>query len=82
MAGHGEQGLGRDLQAHAAAAAASFGGQGKSGQGGASFWGSSNGLQEQRSAGQRPPLCPAGHLPHLGGDQPSRRLSPISNAAG
>ena len=25
------------------------------------------------------PLCPAGHLPHMGGDQTSRRLSPISN---
>ncbi|EBV3599911.1 lytic murein transglycosylase [Salmonella enterica subsp. enterica serovar Virchow] len=23
------------------------------------------------------PLCPAGHLPLKGGDQPSRRLSPI-----
>ncbi|SFO70881.1 hypothetical protein SAMN03159463_02769 [Mesorhizobium sp. NFR06] len=28
------------------------------------------------------PLCPAGHLPHEGGDQMSRRLSPISNVAG
>jgi hypothetical protein len=27
------------------------------------------------------PLCPAGHLPHMGGDQLSRRLSPIANAA-
>ena len=27
------------------------------------------------------PLCPAGHLPHLGGDQMSRRLSLISNLA-
>ncbi|RWM43072.1 MAG: hypothetical protein EOR76_31080, partial [Mesorhizobium sp.] len=25
------------------------------------------------------PLCPAGHLPHLGGDRPSLRLSPMSN---
>ncbi|RWQ44003.1 MAG: lytic murein transglycosylase, partial [Mesorhizobium sp.] len=23
------------------------------------------------------PLCPAGHLPHLGGDRTARRLSPI-----
>ncbi|TPI52974.1 hypothetical protein FJ942_09225 [Mesorhizobium sp. B2-4-2] len=28
------------------------------------------------------PLCPAGHLPHKGGDWPSSRLSPISNVAG
>ncbi|TPI14860.1 hypothetical protein FJW06_09630 [Mesorhizobium sp. B4-1-3] len=28
------------------------------------------------------PLWPAGHLPHLGGDQTSRRLSPVSSAAG
>ncbi|TGS12422.1 lytic murein transglycosylase [Mesorhizobium sp. M2E.F.Ca.ET.209.01.1.1] len=28
-----------------------------------------------------PPLCPAGHLPLKGGDQMSRRVSPISNAA-
>jgi hypothetical protein len=28
------------------------------------------------------PLWPAGHLPHLGGDQTSRRLSPIFHAAG
>jgi hypothetical protein len=28
------------------------------------------------------PLCPAGHLPHLGGDQLSHRLSPIADAAG
>ncbi|RUW96331.1 hypothetical protein EOA27_38880, partial [Mesorhizobium sp. M2A.F.Ca.ET.037.01.1.1] len=27
------------------------------------------------------PLCPAGHLPHLGGDQPSRPLSPVFNVA-
>jgi hypothetical protein len=27
------------------------------------------------------PLCPAGHLPHEGGDQLSRRLSPIANVA-
>ncbi|PDQ22185.1 hypothetical protein CN311_04545 [Mesorhizobium sanjuanii] len=26
----------------------------------------------------RAPLCPAGHLPHEGGDWTSRRLSPIS----
>ncbi|ECI7686021.1 lytic murein transglycosylase, partial [Salmonella enterica subsp. enterica] len=25
------------------------------------------------------PLCPAGHLPLKGGDQPSQRLSPITN---
>ncbi|PBC08115.1 hypothetical protein CK230_22850 [Mesorhizobium sp. WSM3859] len=30
----------------------------------------------------RAPLWPAGHLPHKGGDQTSRRLSPISDAAG
>ncbi|CDX50078.1 hypothetical protein MPL1032_100338 [Mesorhizobium plurifarium] len=29
-----------------------------------------------------PPLCPAGHLPLKGGDQMSRRLSPIINVAG
>ncbi|RVD14360.1 lytic murein transglycosylase, partial [Mesorhizobium sp. M4B.F.Ca.ET.017.02.2.1] len=28
------------------------------------------------------PLCPAGHLPHAGGDQLAPRLSPTSNAAG
>ncbi|RWB60658.1 MAG: hypothetical protein EOQ47_03955 [Mesorhizobium sp.] len=28
------------------------------------------------------PLCPAGHLPLEGGDQTSRRLSPIFNVAG
>ncbi|GLS38952.1 hypothetical protein GCM10010869_45490 [Mesorhizobium tianshanense] len=28
------------------------------------------------------PLCPAGHLPHLGGDWMSRRLSPITDVAG
>ncbi|PBC03366.1 hypothetical protein CK220_14825 [Mesorhizobium sp. WSM3860] len=28
------------------------------------------------------PLCPAGHLPHLGGDQMSRRLSAITNVKG
>ncbi|RUU97904.1 hypothetical protein EN885_22855 [Mesorhizobium sp. M6A.T.Cr.TU.014.01.1.1] len=32
-------------------------------------------------AGQRP-LCPAGHLPHTGGDRPSFRLSPTANVAG
>ncbi|RVD56572.1 lytic murein transglycosylase [Mesorhizobium sp. M2D.F.Ca.ET.185.01.1.1] len=26
-----------------------------------------------------PPLCPTGHLPLKGGDQMSRRLSPITN---
>ncbi|RWM81126.1 MAG: hypothetical protein EOR84_34980, partial [Mesorhizobium sp.] len=25
------------------------------------------------------PLCPAGHLPHLGGDRPSSLISPIAN---
>ncbi|TPN93589.1 hypothetical protein FJ980_27005, partial [Mesorhizobium sp. B1-1-5] len=30
----------------------------------------------------RAPLCPAGHLPHKGGDQLSRRLSPITNVSG
>ncbi len=25
------------------------------------------------------PLCPAGHLPHEGGDQPAARLSPIAD---
>ncbi|TIP74490.1 MAG: hypothetical protein E5X53_02305 [Mesorhizobium sp.] len=29
-------------------------------------------------AGQRP-LCPAGHLPRLGGDRPSSLISPIVN---
>ncbi|RWM25378.1 MAG: lytic murein transglycosylase [Mesorhizobium sp.] len=28
------------------------------------------------------PLCPAGHLPRKGGDQPASRLSPISDVAG
>ncbi|TPL45738.1 hypothetical protein FJ957_18280 [Mesorhizobium sp. B2-4-6] len=28
------------------------------------------------------PLCPAGHLPLKGGDQTSRRLSPIIDIAG
>jgi hypothetical protein len=28
------------------------------------------------------PLCPAGHLPHKGGDRLSSRLSLISNVAG
>ncbi|RWQ58097.1 MAG: hypothetical protein EOS83_13010 [Mesorhizobium sp.] len=28
------------------------------------------------------PLCPAGHLPHEGGDRRSSRLSAISNVAG
>ena len=27
------------------------------------------------------PLCPAGHLPHKGGDQPSQLFQLISNAA-
>ncbi|TPI22687.1 hypothetical protein FJW10_04485 [Mesorhizobium sp. B4-1-1] len=30
----------------------------------------------------RAPLCPAGHLPHEGGDQPSSRLSPTVHCAG
>ncbi|TIP26294.1 MAG: lytic murein transglycosylase [Mesorhizobium sp.] len=30
----------------------------------------------------RAPLCPAGHLPRLGGDQPSSRLAPIVYVAG
>ncbi|RWB52445.1 MAG: hypothetical protein EOQ47_26105 [Mesorhizobium sp.] len=30
----------------------------------------------------RAPLCPAGHLPHQGGDWLSSRLSPISKVAG
>src|SRR5690349_17050951 len=28
------------------------------------------------------PLCPAGHLPRKGGDQPAARLSPNANIAG
>ncbi|PBC01052.1 lytic murein transglycosylase [Mesorhizobium sp. WSM3860] len=28
------------------------------------------------------PLCPAGHLPHEGGDRMSRRLSPTISVAG
>ncbi|TPM27358.1 hypothetical protein FJ955_19340 [Mesorhizobium sp. B2-2-2] len=28
------------------------------------------------------PLCPAGHLPHEGGDWPSRQLSPIGDVTG
>ncbi|RWM76941.1 MAG: hypothetical protein EOR81_20210 [Mesorhizobium sp.] len=28
------------------------------------------------------PLWPAGHLPHLGGDRMSRRLSPITDVVG
>jgi hypothetical protein len=27
------------------------------------------------------PLCPAGHLPHMGGDRTARRISLVSNAA-
>jgi hypothetical protein len=27
------------------------------------------------------PLCPAGHLPHKGGDRPAARLSPIAGVA-
>jgi len=27
------------------------------------------------------PLCPAGHLPHLGGDPTSPAVSPVSNIA-
>ena len=27
------------------------------------------------------PLCPAGHLPHKGGDQPTVRFSPIAGIA-
>src|SRR5688572_922025 len=46
--------------------------------------------EEVMTAGCRPataalygaPLCPAGHLPHKGGDCLSRRLSPIANVAG
>ncbi|SDK53971.1 hypothetical protein SAMN05428953_116134 [Mesorhizobium muleiense] len=30
----------------------------------------------------RAPLCPAGHLPHKGGDWPSFSVSPIANVAG
>ncbi|TIT21199.1 MAG: hypothetical protein E5W70_18035 [Mesorhizobium sp.] len=30
----------------------------------------------------RAPLCPAGHLPHLGGDRRQSRLSPIVYVAG
>ncbi|RWM82619.1 MAG: hypothetical protein EOR81_04955 [Mesorhizobium sp.] len=30
----------------------------------------------------RAPLCPAGHLPHLGGDRPSPPPSPIATVAG
>ncbi|PZV34525.1 hypothetical protein B5V02_30820 [Mesorhizobium kowhaii] len=30
----------------------------------------------------RAPLCPAGHLPHKGGDQRLGPLSPIANVAG
>ncbi|RWK64503.1 MAG: lytic murein transglycosylase, partial [Mesorhizobium sp.] len=29
----------------------------------------------------RAPFCPAGHLPHLGGDWPSSLISPITNVA-
>ncbi len=41
-------------------------------------------IGDESSTGWRDsaPLCPAGHLPHLGGDRPSPRLSPISNVAG
>ena len=28
------------------------------------------------------PLCPAGHLPHTGGDQPAALLQQIANIAG
>ncbi len=33
------------------------------------------------SAFLRAPLCPAGHLPHKGGDWAQSRLSPISSVA-
>ncbi|RWM97520.1 MAG: hypothetical protein EOR84_12235 [Mesorhizobium sp.] len=39
-------------------------------------------MQSRRVAFLGAPLCPAGHLPHLGGDRPSPPPSPISNAAG
>ncbi|AZO08660.1 hypothetical protein EN817_26675 [Mesorhizobium sp. M3A.F.Ca.ET.174.01.1.1] len=32
-------------------------------------------------SGRGAPLCAAGHLPHEGGDQPSRRLLPITHSA-
>ncbi len=35
----------------------------------------------EREALRRAPLCPAGHLPHKGGDLPSRLLSLIANVA-
>jgi assimilatory nitrate reductase catalytic subunit len=31
---------------------------------------------------QGTPLCPAGHLPRKGGDQPTASLSPITDVAG
>ncbi|KAA3450540.1 lytic murein transglycosylase [Mesorhizobium sp. SARCC-RB16n] len=34
-----------------------------------------------RSALYGAPLCPAGHLPHEGGDRLPRRLSPIGDVA-
>ncbi|TIT73176.1 MAG: hypothetical protein E5W57_28670, partial [Mesorhizobium sp.] len=40
------------------------------------------GAQIRTSAFCRAPLCPAGHLPHKGGDQLSSRPSPISEVAG
>src|SRR5262245_1108420 len=38
-------------------------------------------LRAGRAALLRAPLCPAGHLPRKGGDQPSLLLSPIANIA-
>ncbi|TPL91318.1 hypothetical protein FJ948_17110 [Mesorhizobium sp. B2-3-12] len=34
--------------------------------------------RQQRKPARGAPLCPAGHLPHEGGDWMSRRLSPLS----
>ncbi|RUW26240.1 lytic murein transglycosylase [Mesorhizobium sp. M4B.F.Ca.ET.215.01.1.1] len=38
--------------------------------------------QSRKAAFLRAPLCPAGHLPHKGGDQLASRLSPIVLVAG
>ncbi len=41
------------------------------------------GAEERISEGRTlcRPLCPAGHLPHEGGDQPTAWLSPIADVA-
>ncbi|BCH27449.1 hypothetical protein MesoLjLb_72340 [Mesorhizobium sp. L-8-3] len=39
-------------------------------------------ILDKSAACLRTPLCPAGHLPHKGGDWPAAWISPIVNVAG